>query len=212
MTATTTLTATAQDCDVVPAAEKSDPATGLGARLWTWTYRLLLVAVTALALFATLVPWMIQRSGSSLVTITSGSMTPLLPVGGTVTIHPPADADTLEPGQIITFKAMGNGTVITHRIIRRLDTPTLGGVFYQTKGDANRTADPDLAPAANVIGVVEGELPAWQDLAVSMQTPLGRLFVYGGLFVVIALGEIVDLIGASPRRGAEPDPTDEVTA
>ena len=121
-------------------------------------------------------------------------------------------SDTLEPGQIITFKAMGNGTVITHRIIRRLDTPTLGGVFYQTKGDANRTADPDLAPAANVIGVVEGELPAWQDLAVSMQTPLGRLFVYGGLFVVIALGEIVDLIGASPRRGAEPDPTDEVTA
>lgn len=182
-------------------SEVASPSRSRGARAWSWTYRLLLVAVAALAVYATVVPWLVQRSGERLVTIISGSMVPLFPVGGTITIHRPADPTALQPGQIITFKAMGNGTVISHRIVKRLDTPTLGGVFYQTKGDANRTADPDLAPAGNVIGVVDGLLPRWQGTAVSMQTPIGRLAVYGGLFLVIALGEIVDLgVAARDRR------------
>lgn len=173
---------------------------GRASVAWTWTYRLMLVSVVALAVYATLVPWMIQRSGAKLVTITSGSMMPLLPVGSTVTIHEATDPTSLQPGQIITFKAMGNGTVISHRIVERLDTPTLGGVFYQTKGDANRTADPDLAPAGNIIGVVDSVLPTWQGAAVAMQTPKGRLAVYGSLFLVIALGEVVDLAVSGSRR------------
>ena len=191
----------------VAAEPAVDPVDGVGslaaprtATVWTWVYRALLAVVAVLAVFATLVPWAIQRSGAHLVTITSGSMTPLFPVGSTITIHDAADAENLEPGQIITFTAMSNGAVITHRIVRRLDTPTLGGVFYQTKGDANRTVDPDLAPATNIIGVADGVLPAWQRAAVDMQTPKGRLAVYGSLFLVIALGEIVDLAGVARRR------------
>jgi len=194
----TIVTTTSPSRHARPAAK--DATRGVASVAWTWTYRLLLVAVAGLALYATVVPWMIQRSGARLVTITSGSMVPLLPVGGTITIHDAVDAESLEPGQIITFKAMGNGTVISHRIVKRLETAALGGVFYQTKGDANRTADPDLAPAGNIIGVVDGVLPAWQGAAVSMQTPKGRLAVYGSLFLVIALGEVVDLVVAGRRR------------
>lgn len=181
-------------------ADTRDHGRGRGSAAWTWAYRAILLAVAVMAVYATVVPWMIQRSDERLVTITSGSMVPIFPVGGTITIHDQVDRQNLRPGQIITFKALGNGTVISHRIVARLDTATLGGVFYQTKGDANRTADPDLAPAGNIIGVVDGVLPAWKSAAVSMQTPRGRLAVYGSLFVVIALGEVVDLVVAARRR------------
>ena len=171
-----------------------------GARMWSIGYRVALGLAALLAVYATVVPWMIQRSGERLVTITSGSMTPGIPVGATLGIHEPADRTVLQPGQIITFKAAGNGTVISHRIVQRLETAELGGVFYQTKGDANRTADPDLASASSIIGVVDGVLPTWQSAAVDLQTPRGRLAVYGGLFALVAIGEIADLVGGARRR------------
>ena len=174
-----------------------------GARMWSIGYRVALGLAALLAVYATVVPWMIQRSGERLVTITSGSMTPGIPVGATLGIHEPADRTALQPGQIITFKATGNGTVISHRIVQRLETKKLGGVFYQTKGDANRTTDPDVASATSIIGVVDGVLPTWQSAAVDLQTPRGRLAVYGGLFALVALGEIADLVGARRRREQE---------
>jgi signal peptidase len=166
----------------------------------------LLVVAVAFAVFATVVPWAVQHSGARLVTITSGSMVPHFPVGSTITIHPVVDATALVPGQIITFHAMGNGVVISHRIVKRIVNPGVSGVFYQTKGDANRTADPDLAPAGNVIGVADDVLPAWQGFAVSLQTPRGRLAVYGSLFLIVALGELVDLVGGTRRRWPADDP------
>jgi signal peptidase len=191
------------DAPLDRALAAASPAAAPAHRVWGWTYRALLLTAVALAVFATVVPWAIQRSGTRLVTITSGSMTPLFPVGSTIAVHDVADPTTLQPGQIITFKALGNGTVITHRIVARVQRSTLPQVHYQTKGDANRTPDPDLAPASNVIAVADGVLPAWQESAVSLQTPKGRLVVYGGLFAVIALGELVDLIALWRRRHEE---------
>ncbi len=179
----------------VPAASR-----GVAARVWAWVHRALLVASVGFAVFATVVPWAVQHSGARLVTITSGSMVPHFPVGATITIHPVADATALAPGQIITFRALGNGVVISHRIVKRIVNPGVSGVFYQTKGDANRTADPDLAPAGNVIGVADDVLPAWQGFTVSMQTPRGRLAVYGSLFLTVAVGELVDLVVGIRRR------------
>jgi len=154
----------------------------------------------ALAVYATAVPLIMQRQGIRLVTIISGSMTPLFPVGGTIAEHGVSDPTTLRPGQIITFRSLGNGTVITHRIVAVVDEASLGEIHYKTKGDANATADPDLAPASHVIGVADGVLPLWQSLAVSAQTPRGRLLVYGLLFVVIAAGEVTEIVRGSRRR------------
>lgn len=184
----------------VASKPETTASSALPARPWTWAYRALLVVAVAFAAFATIVPWALQHSGARLVTITSGSMVPHFPVGSTITIHPVADATGLVPGQIITFRALGNGVVISHRIVKRIVDPGVLGVYYQTKGDANRTADPDLAPAANVIGVADDVLPMWQVFAVSLQTPRGRLAVYGLLFLVVALGEIFDLIAGARRR------------
>ncbi|MFN8156773.1 MAG: signal peptidase I [Candidatus Nanopelagicales bacterium] len=191
------------DAATQPTEDRATTRGASRARVWSIGYRVALGLAALLAVYATVVPWMIQRSGERLVTITSGSMTPGIPVGATLGIHEPADRTALQPGQIITFKATGNGTVISHRIVQRLETAKLGGVFYQTKGDANRTADPDLASASSIIGVVDGVLPTWQSAAVDLQTPRGRLAVYGGLFALVALGEIADLVGARRRREPE---------
>ncbi|MFN8147501.1 MAG: signal peptidase I [Candidatus Nanopelagicales bacterium] len=188
------------DAVLVPAGPATPRAR---ASVWSIGYRIALGLAALLAVYATVVPWMIQRSGERLVTITSGSMAPGIPVGATQGIHEPADRTALQPGQIITFKATGNGTVISHRIVQRLETAKLGGVYYQTKGDANRTADPDLASASSIIGVVDGVLPTWQSAAVDLQSPRGRLAVYGGLFALVALGEVADLIGARRRNDEE---------
>ena len=188
------------DAVLVPAGPAAPRA---HASVWSIGYRIALGLAAVLAVYATVVPWMIQRSGERLVTITSGSMAPGIPVGATQGIHEPADRTALQPGQIITFKATGNGTVISHRIVQRLETAKLGGVYYQTKGDANRTADPDLASASSIIGVVDGVLPTWQSAAVDLQTPRGRLAVYGGLFALVALGEVADLVVGARRRNDE---------
>ena len=160
----------------------------------TWAYRVLLAALVVLALYATLVPFAIQRSDSRLVTLTSGSMTPTYAAGETITVSTPSDPAALSVGDVITFRALGSGTVVTHRIVDVIERDTLDGVHYQTRGDANDSADPDLVPAANVIALVNGALPAWQRIAVDLQTPLGRFLVYGSLFLVIALGEIADVV------------------
>lgn len=189
--------------DLAPEAAAAPATTGTLRRAASWGYRLLLVASVALALYATVVPWAMQRNGDHLVTITSGSMVPLFPVGSVITMHDVADPASLQPGTIITFRALGNGKVITHRIVKVVENPGTPGTFFQTKGDANRTADPDLAPAANVIGVAEGVVPGWQQTAVALQTPKGRLLAYGTLFLVVAAGELAALIGGLRRREGE---------
>jgi len=191
----------------VRGAHEAPPAERPGARTrrpGRGLYTAVLLLLTAVALYATAVPLLIQRSGVELVTLTSGSMEPTFPTGSTITISTPQDPAALQPGDVITFRALGNGTVITHRILERVDSPSLGQVHYQTKGDANDSPDPDLAPASNVIGVVHGLLPGWQEAAVSLQTPRGRLLVYGSLFAVVAAGELLELVRAARRRVEAP--------
>lgn len=178
--------------EAVPAARTRRPG--------RTAYTVVLLLLTAVAVYATLVPLLIQRSGVELVTLTSGSMEPTYPTGSTITISTPEDPAALQPGDVITFRALGNGTVITHRIVERVETASLGQVHYQTKGDANDSPDADLAPASNVIGVVQGPLPRWQEIAVSLQTPRGRLLVYGSLFAVVAVGELLELVRSARRR------------
>jgi signal peptidase I len=167
-----------------------------------WAFRAGILIALVASVFITVVPWTMQRGEVHLAYITSGSMLPGLPIGGTIAYTRPSQPDTLSPGDIITFRALGNGTVVTHRIVSVHDTEALGGVHYQTKGDNNPTPDPDLVPAGNVIGLVSGPVPWWQQLAVSGQTPRGRLLVFGSLFLLIALAEGRDLV-----RGARRAPT-----
>jgi signal peptidase I len=101
-------------------------------------------------------------------------------VGGDITIDEAFEREALEPGQIITFRALSNGTVITHRIVARVKNPGMSEVHYQTKGDANDAPDPDLAPSSRIIGVAGGPVPWWEALA-SRSEPRGQAARLGSL-------------------------------
>ena len=84
---------------------------------------------------------------------------------------------------------------------------TAGILFVAAAGNSGANNDttasyPSNYPNANIIAVADGVLPRWQELAVSAQTPRGRLMVYGGLFLLIALGELADQLADSPLKEA----------
>lgn len=179
---------------ILPARPGTRPAPAGLSVVGRWVFRLAVLVALAASVFITVVPWQLQNSDVKLAYITSGSMLPWLPVGSTISYTKPADPAALQVGDVITFESLGNGTVVTHRIIEVISNENLDGVHYQTKGDNNDDPDPDLAPAANVIGLVSGPVPWWQQLAVTGQTPTGRLIVFGSLFLLIALAEGRDIL------------------
>lgn len=74
-------------------------------------------------------------------TVLTGSMEQKIPVASMVITVP---SSSYKVGNIITFNR-GNITV-THRIV------AMKGNMFQTKGDANKTADPQLVSKSSVIG------------------------------------------------------------
>lgn len=77
--------------------------------------------------------------------VQTGSMEPVIPVGSLIYVQPQA---SYQVGEIITFQ---RGQIsVTHRIVELQTQPI--GVAYQTKGDANQSADPDLVYATQVKG------------------------------------------------------------
>jgi signal peptidase len=92
--------------------------------------------------------------GHPVLTVLSGSMTPVIRTGDLIVDDPvtPAQARRLRPGEIISFRAApGSPVIITHRIVQR--QVDRGIVNYVTKGDANNAPDAILRPAADVVGV-----------------------------------------------------------
>jgi len=176
-----------------PAAKRAATSAG------RWAYRIALAVVTVAAIFVTVVPMMMQRDGTRLVTLTSGSMSPLYPVGTTLVIDQAVDKASLQSGQVITFVNPAKD-LVTHRIVKPVTNDNLPGVFYQTQGDANNAPDPDLTSAKAVVGVVVGPLTWWQELAVQGQSPKGRLLVFGSPFLLVIIGEGSDLVRALRRR------------
>lgn len=84
--------------------------------------------------------------------IVGGSMEPTIQLGDIVTIDPNKNP---QEGDIITFKV--DQHTVTHRVIRRWVSTDPQGVIhsmFQTKGDANRTADAWTLTDNQVMGKV----------------------------------------------------------
>lgn len=116
--------------------------TGLQILLTALTYTILpMVVITLLTAKANLIP------GFNSFTVLTGSMEPLIPVGSIVYVM---KSDSYKIGDIISF---GAGKInVTHRVVDVVKKDNQ--VFYQTKGDANSSADSELVPANKVIGEV----------------------------------------------------------
>jgi signal peptidase len=113
--------------------------------------------------------------GYRIMVVTSGSMVPQFGAGDALVVRL-TDPATIRVGDVVTFRAATKG-MTTHRVlgIRSIS----GQTWFQTKGDANATPDPDLRPASSVYGrqvLSLGGVGRFLYLAV---TPWGKLAMLG---------------------------------
>ena len=111
---------------------------------------------TVAALGALAIPAIPSALGYRVMVVISGSMEPKIHVGDAVLVRP-AVPTNIAVGDTITFQPFGTMELKTHRVIaiERRE----GHLYFQTKGDANATPDPDFADSDTVLGTVSLRLP-----------------------------------------------------
>ena len=117
--------------------------------------------------------------GVTPMVVLSGSMSGDAPdhiEAGDLIFAKPVQPEDLKIGDIITY--MEGKTVVTHRIIG-INVGEDGKLLFDTKGDANNTADTDPVHQDNLVGIYTGRIPMVGDLAIFMQTPLGMIIFIG---------------------------------
>lgn|GEM_PF-1516638 len=124
-------------------------------------------------------------------TVQSGSMEPKIKVGSLIFSKPAAD---YKVGDIVTFKAQGGKTTVTHRIMER--NVQGSAVEFVTKGDANEDLDPDAVKKENIIGKTFLILP-W------IGYPIGYAKTKIGFILLILVPSIVIIYEELRKIGLE---------
>ena len=159
------------------------------------------LAATALAVVLVLVPLV---TDSVPLTVLTGSMAPVHDPGDIVVVRP-ARAEDLRVGDVITFEAPeAERRLITHRI-EATGVDTAGEPTFVTRGDANRSADAEPVPAAQVRGRVWYAVPWIGHASAALGTHRDQILVGSGLVLLgLALRELG--VGRGRRReAARPD-------
>ena len=144
--------------------------------------------------------------GYSTMVISSGSMNPAIDVGDAVVIRPGVHPTSIRVGDVITFKPFGVKGTTTHRVEAIKEVQ--GRTFFQTKGDANGTSDPDLVDINAVYGKVAWTLPKMGYLLHFAGAGWGKVLIFGAPALLLAIWEIrklLDRIRLSGPRGRKPD-------
>ena len=115
-----------------------------------------------------------QILGFRLAAAGSGSMEAVFS-SGDLNIY--RKAPSYQVGDIVLFQQ--DGSLITHRIIEKKDGQ------FQTRGDANSTADQEMVPNENVLGKLILVLPHLGNVVLFLKTPPGMLLMTEGILVII---------------------------
>ena len=118
--------------------------------------------------------------GYEIYTVMSGSMEPEYHVGSLIYVKS-VDTATLKEGDVITFVADEDNTIVTHRIESVVDDDVLK---FRTKGDANDTVDGKLVHYKNVLGSPEFQIPLIGYLAFFIQRP-------PGIYIALVVGTLL---------------------
>ena len=199
-----------------PQRRRSRPRALFQAAVWT-------VVLAGVGLFAAglAVPLWYQLHGQRLLIVTSGSMAPFVEAGDVAVLQEISDPSQLRVGQVATFWPPGSKHLVTHRIVdlKMLPAlvqdpsgrmiPQLDGAgepimrpYIYTKGDANRTRDPNATPLVRVRGVVVDAHPGWGVWLGRAQSPAGRFMLLAPPLVLLALLEVLDAAEERRRRAA----------
>lgn len=120
--------------------------------------------------------------------VLSGSMEPVYPVGSLLYVRP-VTAETIEQGDVITYRLQGGDTVVTHRVV---EINAEEGTFI-TKGDANDTEDMVPVASSALAGEPVFHLPYVGYAAAQFATARGRIIaciIAVTLILLVALSEI----------------------
>jgi signal peptidase len=140
--------------------------------------------------------------GHPVMTMLSGSMTPVIRTGDLIIDNPvtAAQARGLRPGQIVSVReAPGSTVIITHRIVAV--KAARGSVSYLTKGDENNAPDTTVRAPSDVIGVFRFAIPRGGYALSALHRPL----VLGLLFASPVLWFLAGPLFRLARRMDEPD-------
>lgn len=146
----------------------------------------IVVVVLAILLYG------LQFVGLKPYSVLSGSMQSVYPTGSLLYIKD-VNPETLEVGDVITYK-MAGGTLCTHRIIEIVpdeDNPNI--VRFRTKGDENDTADP-LVDCDRVVGKAVFCIPLLGYLATYMAVPPGKYISITVAFALILIEIMISLV------------------
>src|SRR5687767_14567989 len=121
-------------------------------------------------------------------------MAPTYPVGSLLVVGP-IDASEVRPGMAVTFDDPAQpGRLVTHRVLRVVPGDDL---FFETRGDANLSADPFPVPARSIRGRVLWHVPVLGYAVDFLEWPRG--FILLVVIPAIALG-ITEALALRRRR------------
>lgn len=178
---------------------------------------LFLIFCFAGALLAILFP---KKLSSLLVykpyVVLTDSMVPRIPVFSTVFVRTPKEGEIaqIEPGQIITFRAMrfGESMILTHHFHHR-EKDEEGNVIYRTIPEGQEELDPYEIKEEDILGLYVFHIPYLGKYILFFQSQYGRLTLMemlvlflGEKLLALILGDRLDeplRLGRKKRKQAE---------
>lgn len=121
--------------------------------------------------------------GKSALVIATPSMSGSIEAGDLIII---TKSYKYELDDVITYFPAGEGTSVTHRIVR------IEGEKYYTKGDANNSEDPDPVFITQIAGKMTGSIPKVGIIIEWLSTWQGIAFILAVGAVVVAIVTIAD--------------------
>ena len=134
-----------------------------------------LIFLPALLVFASAT--LPSLAGLKTMAVSSASMEPAIRVGDAVVLRPAPSIESIQAGDVITFSASGVQSTTTHRVTAVKEIQ--GRTYFQTRGDANPTPDPDMVPAEAVFGKAVLMLPRAGYFLYLATSPWGKVATLG---------------------------------
>jgi signal peptidase I len=167
----------------------------------TWLTMFLAAILVGMAVLVTPVSQLV--GGLQLLAVMSGSMEPVIQVGGIVGVRP-VPVGELQVGDVITFVNQASPDMpITHRIVS-LDNRG-GQTIISTKGDANDAVDAVTTTPNRSVGRVEFTAPWLGYVMVWLASPIAKV----AIVLISVIGFALPSMGLPFRRRSQPVPAED---